>query len=58
MKYIIIAFLLILCSCNSSKVYTEKEKSTIKKSDSLISDFKKDRILDYREEQDFNDKTQ
>jgi hypothetical protein len=58
MKYIIVIFLLILCSCQSSKIYTVKERSNIKKTDSLVNNFKDDLISDYREEHIFNSKTQ
>jgi hypothetical protein len=48
-KLVLITIIIMCCNCVTSKKYHKKEKENIRKTDSILNDFKLSRSIDFNE---------
>ena len=49
-KLVLITIIIMYCNCVTSKKYTKKQEENIRKTDSILNDFKKSRSIDFNED--------
>ena len=49
-KLVLITIIIMYCNCVTSKKYTKKQEENIRKTDSILNDFKLGRSIDFNED--------
>lgn len=49
-KLVLITIIIMYCNCVTSKKYTKKQEENIRKTDSILYDFKLSRSIDFNED--------